>query len=268
MSRYPQMAGLSQRDRSVLGRFGAFCAQEGLGPAGGGLSKTRRSSRRFWPWAVGPWHPHSAGTYRSVLWRLGGTVSPSPGSLSRFCCSSPYSASESRPCGRWPRHQSSVLRITLRHGPARPPCSVPVSIPASSPRSWHAMCIVMTAQPVSPLAAPVPALCAWCLPMTSPWPQWQSGNRDICSVRAPRCARPRTSSARSAPPWCTTPTRWPSSADGPGPPSSAPIYVAHTPLGELCTMAGVLGVESLAALCPPRRGCPSIQGRPAAAAGS
>jgi len=67
MSRYIQMAGLSQRDRSVLGRFGAFCALEGvaLDLADPALIEA------FLTIGCAQLAPHSLGTYRSVLVRLG-----------------------------------------------------------------------------------------------------------------------------------------------------------------------------------------------------
>ena len=208
------------------------------------LSKMALSSRRSWPWGVVPWCPiRSAPIARCC----GAWLGPPIFRRVAFLRLRPLALTARprwRPCGRWPgTNRAHCGSPTPRSCWLL--CSAPACIPVSWPGSAHAMCTVMTAQPVSPSAAPGPARCAVVSPYDVALAQWQSGRAAICSVRAPRCARPRTSSARSVPPWCTTPTRWPSSAGGPGPPSSAPISKRGTALGELCSMAGLESVESL-----------------------
>jgi len=111
MSRYPQMAGLSQRDRSVLGRFGAFCAQEGLGPVAAALDDGA-VIEAFLALGCRSLVPHSLGTYRSVLWRLAGTTYLSPGRFPASSAPCPYNSSDVAALWSMARHQSSTLRIT------------------------------------------------------------------------------------------------------------------------------------------------------------
>ena len=111
MSRYPQMAGLSQRDRSVLGRFGAFCAQEGLGPVAAAL-EDGAVIEAFLALGCRSLVPHSLGTYRSVLWRLAGTTYLSPGRFPASSAPCPYNSSDVAALWSMARHQSSTLRIT------------------------------------------------------------------------------------------------------------------------------------------------------------
>ena len=82
------MAGLSQRDRSVLGRFGAFCAQEGLGPVAA-VIEDQAVIEAFLALGCRALAPHSLGTYRSVLCAPGWNGVSLAGSVSRFCCPSP-----------------------------------------------------------------------------------------------------------------------------------------------------------------------------------
>jgi hypothetical protein len=110
MSRYPQMAGLSQRDRSVLGRFGVFCAQEGLGPLSAALEDDA-VIEAFLALGCRALAPHSLGTYRSVLWRLAGTTYASPGRFPASAAPRPYSSSDVAALWSMARHQSSTLRI-------------------------------------------------------------------------------------------------------------------------------------------------------------
>ncbi len=110
MSRYPQMAGLSQRDRSVLGRFGAFCAQEGLRPVAAALDD-QAVIEAFLALGCRSLVPHSVGTYRSVLWRLSGAAYLSPGRFPASAAPRPYSFSEVAALWSMARHQSSTLRI-------------------------------------------------------------------------------------------------------------------------------------------------------------
>ena len=111
MSRYPQMAGLSQRDRSVLGRFEAFCAQEGLGPVAAAI-EDQAVIEAFLALGCRSLVPHSVGTYRSVLLRLSGTAYPSPGRFPASLAPRPYTSSEVAALWSMARHQSSTLRIT------------------------------------------------------------------------------------------------------------------------------------------------------------
>jgi hypothetical protein len=110
MSRYSQMAVLSQRDASVFGRFGAFCALEGLGPLTEAVGDGA-CIEAFLTLGCARLVPHSLGTYRSVLRRLGGTswsgVSGFPGSLAPR----PYCAFEVAALDSMAEHQSSPARI-------------------------------------------------------------------------------------------------------------------------------------------------------------
>ena len=105
------MAGLSQRDRSVLGRFGAFCAQEGLGPVAAAL-EDGAVIEAFLALGCPSLMPHSVGTYRSVLVRLSGAAYLSPGRFPASVAPRPYSSSDGAALWSMARHQSSTLRIT------------------------------------------------------------------------------------------------------------------------------------------------------------
>ena len=105
------MAGLSQRDRSVLGRFGAFCAQEGLGPVATAL-EDGAVIEAFLALGCRSLVPHSVGTYRSVLLRLSGAAYLSPGRFPASVAPRPYSSSDVAALWSMARHQSSTLRIT------------------------------------------------------------------------------------------------------------------------------------------------------------
>src|ERR1700722_5717590 len=111
MSRYPQMVGLSQRDRSVLGRFGAFCTQEGLGPVATAI-EDQAVIEAFLALGCRSLVPHSVGTYRSVLVRLSGTAHVSPGRFPASLAPRPYNAADLAALWSMARHQSSTLRIT------------------------------------------------------------------------------------------------------------------------------------------------------------
>jgi hypothetical protein len=104
------MAGLSQRDRGVLGRFGAFCAQEGLGPVAAAL-EDGAVIEAFLALGCRSLVPHSLGTYRSVLWRLAQTTYSSPGRFPGSSAPRPYSSSDVAALWSMTRHQSSALRI-------------------------------------------------------------------------------------------------------------------------------------------------------------
>jgi integrase len=105
------MAQLSQRDRSVLGRFGAFCAQEGLGPVAAALVD-QAVIEAFLALGCRSLVPHSVGTYRSVLVRLSGTAHPSPGRFPGSKAPRPYSAADVAALWSMARHQASAWRIT------------------------------------------------------------------------------------------------------------------------------------------------------------
>jgi integrase len=110
MSRYSQMAQLSQRDRSVLGRFGAFCAQEGLGPVAAALLD-QAVIEAFLALGCRSLAPHSVGTYRSVLVRLSGAPYPSSGRFPASSAPRPYSTSDVAALWSMARHQLSARRI-------------------------------------------------------------------------------------------------------------------------------------------------------------
>jgi hypothetical protein len=111
MSRYRPMAVLSQRDRSVLGRFEDFCALEGLGSPAGALGD-EAAIEAFLALGCARLAPHSLGTYRSVLHRLsGGTfgwVRGYPGSRAP----SPYNPQEVAALRSMAQNQPSRLRIS------------------------------------------------------------------------------------------------------------------------------------------------------------
>lgn len=101
---------LSQRDASVLRRFEAFCALEGLGPPADALAEAA-GIEAFLALSCAHLAPHSLGTYRSVLQRLGGTrplgVTRCPGSAA----SRPYAGAEVAAIWSMAQSQSSALRI-------------------------------------------------------------------------------------------------------------------------------------------------------------
>lgn len=101
------MATLSPRDASVLRRFEVFCALEGItSPAAWGDEAAVEAFL-----AIGCSHlaPHSLGTYRSTLARLGGitTSSEFPGSRAAH----PYDRVELSALWSIVRHQPSPARI-------------------------------------------------------------------------------------------------------------------------------------------------------------
>jgi integrase len=71
MSRYIQMAALSQRDRSVMARFEAFCASEGVVSPTDALGDEAIVAA-FLTIGCRGLEAHSLGTYRSVLARIAG----------------------------------------------------------------------------------------------------------------------------------------------------------------------------------------------------
>ncbi len=99
---------LSQRDASVLGRFGDFCAREGLGPTRRALAN-HEVIEAFLAHGCRGLAPHSRGTYRSTLRRLGQTRD-----AGEFCASPappPYDTAEVATLWSTVRHQQSDLRI-------------------------------------------------------------------------------------------------------------------------------------------------------------
>jgi hypothetical protein len=108
MSRYTQMARLSQRDRSVLGRFRAFCALEGvaLDLADPALIEA------FLTIGCAGLAPHSLGTYRSVLVRLGRCSYRGDRGFAASGAPFPYSASHVAALWSMATGQASEGRVT------------------------------------------------------------------------------------------------------------------------------------------------------------
>lgn len=99
---------LSQRDASVLRRFEDFCVLEGLWPEAA-LSDAD-AIEAFLRIGCRDLAPHSLGTYRSTLRRLGGAAR----STSAFCASPappPYDRAEIAALWSMATHQSSALRV-------------------------------------------------------------------------------------------------------------------------------------------------------------
>jgi hypothetical protein len=111
MSRYPQMAGLSQRDRSVLGRFEGFCALEGLGSPATALGDGA-CVEAFLAIGCRGLVPHSLGTYRSVLVRLGGGSAAGACGFPGSPAPRPYTRLEVAALWSMASHQASARRIT------------------------------------------------------------------------------------------------------------------------------------------------------------
>jgi integrase len=108
MSRYLQMSVLSQRDASVLGRFRAFCAVEGVAfdladPA---------LIEAFLAIGCADLAPHSLGTYRSVLVRLGRCSFRSDRGFAASGAPVPYRALEVADLWSMATSQSSPSRVT------------------------------------------------------------------------------------------------------------------------------------------------------------
>jgi integrase len=99
---------LGQRDASVLRRFEEFCALEGLRPEV--ALRDADAIEAFLRIGCRALAPHSLGTYRSTLRRLGGA----PRSTSAFCASPappPYDRAEAAALWSMAAHQSSALRV-------------------------------------------------------------------------------------------------------------------------------------------------------------
>jgi integrase len=101
------MSVLSQRDASVLGRFGAFCALEGV-PLDLGDPALIEAFLH-----IGCAHlaPHSLGTYRSVLVRLGRCRYGSGREFPASGAPSPYGASDVAALWSMAKSQSSRGRV-------------------------------------------------------------------------------------------------------------------------------------------------------------
>jgi hypothetical protein len=101
------MSVLSQRDASVLGRFGAFCALEGvaLDLADPALIEA------FLTIGCAQLAPHSLGTYRSVLGRLGRCSYRGDRGFPASGGPAPYSASDVAALWSMATSQSSVSRL-------------------------------------------------------------------------------------------------------------------------------------------------------------
>jgi hypothetical protein len=105
------MAGLSQRDRSVLGRFEGFCALEGLPSPATALNEAA-CIEAFLAVGCSGLAPHSLGTYRSVLRRVGGGTAEGVCSFAGSPAPRPYSRGEVAALWSMATHQSSARRIT------------------------------------------------------------------------------------------------------------------------------------------------------------
>jgi integrase len=107
MSRYLQMSGLSQRDASVLGRFGAFCALEGVAPELGDPDLIET----FLAIGCPDLAPHSLGTYRSVLVRLGRCSYRAGRAFGASAAPAPYRVTEVAALWSMAKSQSSTGRV-------------------------------------------------------------------------------------------------------------------------------------------------------------
>jgi len=110
MSRYIQMVALSQRDRSVMARFMAFCASEGLESSSDALHDEAVVATFL---AIGcrGLVPHSLGTYRSVLARVAGCDFSSVYEFEASAAPRPYTSKEVAALWSMANNQSSSLRI-------------------------------------------------------------------------------------------------------------------------------------------------------------
>lgn len=104
------MAGLSQRDASVWGRFGAFCALEGLGPPAAAVHDAG-SVEAFLAIGCAGLVPHSLGTYRSVVRRLGGGAMAGARSYRASGAPRPYSRAEVAALWSMAQNQPSARRV-------------------------------------------------------------------------------------------------------------------------------------------------------------
>lgn len=110
MSRYPQMATLSQRDRSVMARFVAFCAREGLDSLGDAL-RDEAVVASFLAIGCKGLAPHSLGTYRSVLQRIAGCDFSSVFEFEASAAPRPYTTKEVAALWSMAQNQSTSVRI-------------------------------------------------------------------------------------------------------------------------------------------------------------
>jgi integrase len=105
------MPALSQRDASVLRRFEVFCAQEGIGTP---IRALRDEAIMEAFLVIGCRHlaPHSLGTYRSVLVRLAQVAHRGCRDFPGSRASAPYDALDEVALWSMAEHQSSYSRIT------------------------------------------------------------------------------------------------------------------------------------------------------------
>jgi len=103
------MAVLSQRDRSVLARFGAFCASEGVDSSTEMLGDEAFVAA-FLTIGCRGLKPHSLGTYRSVLARIAGARYRSVDEFAGSCAPRPYTSKEVAALWSMAQNQSSPLR--------------------------------------------------------------------------------------------------------------------------------------------------------------
>ncbi len=237
------MAGLSQRDRSVLGRFGAFCAQEGLGPVAA-VIEDPAVIEAFLALGCRALTPHSLGTYRSVLWRLAQTTYPSPARFPASSAPRPYSSSEVAALWSMARHQSSTLRVTNATvllasmlGAGLHPGELARLMTGDVHRHDGTTCVAIggaRARTV-PVVPPYDVALAAVAGRSSgylfrPGAAVRTAKNligEVCAALVHDPDEVTLVSGRARATFICAHLR------------------AHTPLGELCSMAGVLGVESL-----------------------
>jgi integrase len=110
MSRYPRMPPVSQRDRSVMARFVAFCVREGVDSPACALYDEAVVAA-FLTIGCRGLKAHSLGTYRSVLARISETRYWSLDEFSASVAPRPYSSKEVAALWSMAQNQSSPLRI-------------------------------------------------------------------------------------------------------------------------------------------------------------
>jgi hypothetical protein len=103
------MVVLSQRDRSVMERFVAFCASEGVDSPTEALGDEAFVAAFLTIGCLGL-TPHSLGTYRSVLARIGGVTYRSVDGFSGCPAPRPYTSKEVAALWSMAQNQSSLKR--------------------------------------------------------------------------------------------------------------------------------------------------------------
>jgi integrase len=104
------MAVLSQRDRSVMARFVAFCAREGVDSPTEALGDEAIVAA-FLTIGCSGLKAHSLGTYRSVLARIAGARYRSVPEFAASLAPRPYTSKEVAALWSMAQNQSSPLRI-------------------------------------------------------------------------------------------------------------------------------------------------------------